>query len=544
MNSLLRRSLKTRVTLFTLLIFVLSLWGLAYYASRMLSADIGQLLSEQQFSTASLVADKVNEELHDRIVALEVLAKRIDREALRHPAELQAMLEDRLVIRQLFNGGFFLTDIEGTVTASVPVEANRAGTNYMFRNHISSTLKEGKVTISTVAIGKALQVPIFSLAVPLRDAQGRVFGCLVGVINLTVNNFLDKIISTPYGKSGGYVIVSRPQRLVVTATNKERIMEPAPAPGVSPTIDRFIDGYEGTAIFVNPRGTEIFQSVKGIPLADWYLGAQLPAAVAFAPIHDMQQRMLIATILLTLVAGILTWWMLRRQLAPMEVAARAIRARSDTGAAAEPLHNSTQDEIGQLIGGFNELLKTLQQRDQYQRALLDNFPFAVWLKDTESRFLTVNAGFVTLFGTQNAEELVGKTDFDIAPAELAEGYRADDRVVLETRQKKNVEEEIIDAGTRKWFETYKAPVIDSKGELLGTVGFSRDISDRRTAELELEQHRHHLEKLVESRTIELATAKEAAEAANIAKSEFLANMSHEIRTPMNGIIGMANILRR
>ena len=184
------------------------------------------------------------------------------------------------------------------------------------------------------------------------------------------------------------------------------------------------------------------------------------------------------------------------------------------------------------------------QRTLYLRATLDNLPFLFWLKDTESRFLTVNAGFVTLFGTQNAEELVGKTDFDIAPAELAEGYRADDRAVLDTRQKKNVEEEIIDAGTRKWFETYKAPVIDSKGELLGTVGFSRDISDRRTAELELEQHRHHLEKLVESRTIELATAKEAAEAANVAKSAFLANMSHEIRTPLNAITGMAHLIRR
>lgn len=127
-----------------------------------------------------------------------------------------------------------------------------------------------------------------------------------------------------------------------------------------------------------------------------------------------------------------------------------------------------------------------QQRDQYQRALLDNFPFAVWLKDTESRLLTVNQGFVQLFGAHSADELVGKNDFDIAPAELAEGYRADDRAVLASGRKKNVEEEIIDAdGTRKWFETYKAPVFDSAGSVVGTVGFARDITERRDAALAL-----------------------------------------------------------
>ncbi|MBK9441885.1 MAG: PAS domain S-box protein [Comamonadaceae bacterium] len=124
----------------------------------------------------------------------------------------------------------------------------------------------------------------------------------------------------------------------------------------------------------------------------------------------------------------------------------------------------------------------LQQREQYQRALLDNFPFAVWLKDTESRFLAVNQGFAQLFGQQNAIELVGKTDFDIAPADLAEGYRADDRAVLTSARKKSVEEQIIDVdGTRKWFETYKAPVFNDTGSVVGSVGFARDITERRAA---------------------------------------------------------------
>ncbi len=129
----------------------------------------------------------------------------------------------------------------------------------------------------------------------------------------------------------------------------------------------------------------------------------------------------------------------------------------------------------------------IKSKDGYQRALLDNFPFAVWLKDNESRFLAVNKMFAQTFGFPTPNELVGKTDFDIAAPDLAEGYRSDDLTVLESREKKNVEEEIVDQGVRKWFETYKAPVIDTNGELLGTVGFMRDINERKLMERALRE---------------------------------------------------------
>jgi hypothetical protein len=84
-------------------------------------------------------------------------------------------------------------------------------------------------------------------------------------------------------------------------------METTPAEGVSPMIDRFNGGYDGTGIFVNPRGVEVMQSSKGIPQAAWYVGVQLPTAEAFAPILAQQRRLLLSTLLLTLLASLATW---------------------------------------------------------------------------------------------------------------------------------------------------------------------------------------------------------------------------------------------
>lgn len=146
--------------------------------------------------------------------------------------------------------------------------------------------------------------------------------------------------------------------------------------------------------------------------------------------------------------------------------------------------------------------EALQRRERYQRALLDNFPFLVWLKDCEGRFLAVNATLAKCFGFAHPDELVGKTDFDITPAALAEGYRAGDLKVLRDRRQLTIEEEVRTADGNRWFETYKAPLLDADGNLLGTVGFSRDVTERKDAENALLRLKDTLEEKVAIRTAE------------------------------------------
>ena len=140
----------------------------------------------------------------------------------------------------------------------------------------------------------------------------------------------------------------------------------------------------------------------------------------------------------------------------------------------------------------------IQRREQYQKALLDNFPFIVWLKDKEHRFLATNSAFADVAGVASTKELEGKTDFDFFPAEMAQGYISDDEKVLRSSEPKTVIERIQKSdGEIYWAETYKSPV-SINGEVIGTVGFARDISHRQQLMTEIAKKETEYSALVES----------------------------------------------
>lgn len=128
-----------------------------------------------------------------------------------------------------------------------------------------------------------------------------------------------------------------------------------------------------------------------------------------------------------------------------------------------------------------------------EKAVLNNIPDMVWVKDKDSRFITVNEAYEKACG-HRVEELVGRTDFDIWPKFfLAERYRKDDFDVIKTGERKTIEETIIGPdGRERWIEAVKSPVYGKKHDLIGLVGIARDITDRKKASDAIRESRDKL----------------------------------------------------
>ena len=118
------------------------------------------------------------------------------------------------------------------------------------------------------------------------------------------------------------------------------------------------------------------------------------------------------------------------------------------------------------------------------RALIDNMPDYIYVKDAGSRFVVANRALAKLVGAKNPEDLLGKSDVDYFPKELAASFLFDEQAILQSGQQlSNEEEKSADAkGNAKWTSTLKVPLRNRQGEVVGIIGIGRDITKRKQAE--------------------------------------------------------------
>ncbi len=167
------------------------------------------------------------------------------------------------------------------------------------------------------------------------------------------------------------------------------------------------------------------------------------------------------------------------------------------------------------------------QKKQPLRKIFDKLPGNVWWKDKDLIYQGCNDRVIEVLGLSSQSEFIGKTDHDLWDDPIAKKLEEADLQVINNGTPLHNEEIIVHSdGSRAVMLTNKSPLFDDEGNIIGILGTSTDITERKRNEEALRQ------------------AKEEAEEANYIKMKFIRNMEHDIRTPFNGIWGLANYLWR
>jgi PAS domain S-box-containing protein len=146
--------------------------------------------------------------------------------------------------------------------------------------------------------------------------------------------------------------------------------------------------------------------------------------------------------------------------------------------------------------------EALRQEHNLLRLLIDNIPDRIYVKDNKHRFILGNETIVRHEGLQCEKELIGKTDFDLYPEEIANDFYAEEQKIIQRcRRLINYERSYFDKqNNERWTLTTKVPLQDEKGNVIGIVGINRDITERKEADKAIRESENKYRELANSIT--------------------------------------------
>ena len=165
---------------------------------------------------------------------------------------------------------------------------------------------------------------------------------------------------------------------------------------------------------------------------------------------------------------------------------------------------ATQEQMNRTVGELAAIKSTLEKEKYLLDSLMDNIPDAIYFKDRQSKFIRLSKYLADNFH-RKVDELIGKSDFDFQDHAHAQEAFEDEKNIMATQKPKidYVEKEVLTDGSEHWVSTTKMPLINARGEVVGTFGISRDVTKLKKLEIEVlnkdkslvEEKKHYEEKI-------------------------------------------------
>jgi len=494
-------SLQLRLILGVTALFLGSLWGFAFLLAEQQTAQLEQLLIEQQRATIGYVAEDIDQRLRRRLDNLAQAATILPLELLGDRARLEEALRQRPALVKSFDAGIIVVKPDGTgAYADYPPVPGRLESSFAHLTAVADVIRSGRPAVGKPLIGLHIPKPLLGFAVPVKDRDGRLAAILVGVSSVRSPDLLGIITQHRHGKTGDFLVVAPQHDMVVIGTDPADTLRALPQPGVNVMLDRFRAGQEGSGVSVNMRGVEQLVSGRRLTaVAGWIVVARLPTAEAFAPIVALRRLVFGGALLLSLlVAGLVALWV-RRALAPLRDATTALDAISAGTAPLRPLPVARQDEVGQLVESFNRLQQRLRQREadliaarEEMKDITDSVPVAVYRyrleDDGRPNLMYISERIEALWGISAAEamrdpaSLFGRIHADDLP-----GFMAADRAASAAQSSFAHELRVVmPDGAIHWLRLKSEPKRLADGRVVYN-GYAQDISEEKATAAEVRQ---------------------------------------------------------
>ncbi|WP_461210963.1 sensor domain-containing diguanylate cyclase [Desulfocurvus sp. DL9XJH121] len=319
-------------------------------------------INRVQMASAQHLARSIDRKLTQRTKSLAAIAELLAESHLRDLALLDGYLQNSMDLVEYFSHGFGVVRPDGK---SLMAERFSLPAKDILPADLERWCRlagrEKGVVIGKAYRARGTGIAMLLFAAAIRDASGGLLGVLVAPVTLDSPDFLGFLHDDSVDFPSDVLIISRRDRLIVASSRVDMILKPALAPGVMPLRDRAMEGYSGVGIADDNRNIRNIVAIEGMQSADWFVVVHAPLEAVLRPakaetIRDLFTHIVFIALVVVVIFGTLTIYF-----RPLNSAAEQVR-RMEGGKALPRLPQTTDDEIGYLIAGFNTLVGVVNER--------------------------------------------------------------------------------------------------------------------------------------------------------------------------------------
>jgi len=481
--------LKTRIAFAVSLLLLGLLLVTSWLALAYFKQELRSTAEEHLSSILEITGRDIDNHLHQTVATLNAVDRALPREALRDPQELQAYFARFEAARLIFDDNLHLYALDGELLAFGPGAEIDPQVSAAGRDFFEFALKTGRPVVSTPFLSKHHQGhPVITFSRPLFDDVGRAVGVLSGDVDLQGNTLLSKLLGSPVGRAGHLALIDR-SGTIVLSPDYQLVMAPVKELLPEETLSALARDGGGTVPGVAVRGQAMLVGYYSLQGASWAILGLYPEAELYAPMRRAYLYTLAALLVLSSASVLIVHRLSARITLPLQTLTGEVRRQLEPDAPFVSPPAGQFAELGELSEAIRQLMaalaahrKDLNDQLFFLQNLIDTVPSPIFYKDADFRYLGCNRAFERYIGL-NRSALLGKTVFEIAPAELAEVYQRADQELWATGASQVYEATVKYAdGTLHDVIFYKSVFCGLSGQPAGLIGVFLDITERKHAE--------------------------------------------------------------
>ena len=320
-------SLKSKLSLFTALLFVSTVMVLAFKLEREVRSEFESALTAQQFLRVQRIADSLDTSARERLATLAEAARTVNPQWIGTPSRLSKHLAEGNLHQRSFGGGLRIVAANGSTLALSPQFGATEDIDFSSREFFRKIIHRGIPAIGSPTRDSGDRQPLLMMGAPIRDADGRVVAALVGTVRILGDDLFAEVVSGRLRAEEALHVISLKDELFVASTDPSLVLQPLPARGGGRMMDRYREGNEGSGVGPGSGSGEELSSARRMRTAGWMVVAAMPTGIAFESINSIRDKIYFGATLSSLIIPVLLWLYLHGQLTPLSRAFSGCIAR-------------------------------------------------------------------------------------------------------------------------------------------------------------------------------------------------------------------------